>query len=93
MFNQNQQVGHDIFMRSENNIGESKQTSVKVHNPPGGRGNFDLSHHNGGERGRFTGGVNPQPQMTNPGHTVDPSGKKFKPSVRVHNPPGKNNTL
>jgi hypothetical protein len=30
--------------RSEANIGESNQTSVKVHHAPGGQSNFSLSH-------------------------------------------------
>lgn len=93
-YNQQSSGMNDVFQRSENNIGESNQTSVKVHNPPGGRGNFNLSHQNGGERGRFGGGVargmqNAPAQRPEEKFTVDPSGNKFKPSVRVHNPPGK----
>ena len=29
-------------MRSEHNIGDSNRTSVKVHNPPGGRSNINI---------------------------------------------------
>jgi len=87
---------------SEGNIGETANTSVKVHHAPGGQSNFSLSH---GDDNKNVGTLrNPQPQQQGGYQQSQPSfhgginqsnnqsvpsdGNSFKPSVRVHNPPG-----
>lgn len=87
-------------MRSEGNIGESNQTSVKVHAAPGGNSNFNLSH---GDEPMPTRSMNQQAfatqgnskpqysynQQQQQGQVESQEGNpNFKPSVKVHNPPG-----
>ena len=71
------------YSRNEQNLGEGNKTSTKVHHAPGGQSNFSLGH-DGND-------VQPVKRQNQPSNATGGQGETegFKPSVRVHNPPGK----
>lgn len=77
----NQPQGQTSSNRNQHNIMETDISSVKVHAPPGGQGNFTLAHHEQ-EKPQYRQRQAQEPQED------ENAPNKFKPSVKVHNPPG-----
>lgn len=98
IFHQNQTHGQQMNNRSETNIGESGQTSVKVHAPPGGGSNFSLAHAQnpntqqrapiGQGNTRFTQGYGQNQSNQQQPQQAQGNRGNVHTSVKVHNPPG-----